>query len=192
MRFNNGFFWNKLYRRDFIEKNHLRFGNERIQQDEVFNIKVYKCLNHLELIPGTYYHYYVYNTGNNRSRFIPDRYEIYKSVYEQFCELRDLWHLKDKHFDDYLNKRLFANLNDLLRHNLVHPKCTWSKEEQMIELNRVMNDRDFQDAIAFKEKNGLGIEDRLLLYAYRKRSIRLIKLMNCFFNNLRSVKHSIS
>lgn len=189
LKFNNGFFWNKIYRRDFLEKNHLRFGSERIQQDEAFNLRVYKCLRHLELIPSTYYHYFVYNTGNNRSRFIPNRYEIYKSMYANFCDLRDYWRLEDPRFEAYLYNRLFANLNDLLRYNLVHPKCTWSEEVRMEEMERVMNDSDFRNAIAFKEKEGMCIEDRLFLYAYRKRSIYLINVLNSIFFGLRFIKH---
>lgn len=192
MKFNNGFFWNKLYRRDFIEKHHLRFGNERIQQDEVFNLKVYKCVNHLEIIPGTFYHYFVYNTGNNRSRFIPERYEIYKSVYRHFCDLRDYWNLKDARLDTYLYNRLFESLNVLLRYNLTHPKSTWNKDEREAELHKVLNDQDFQEAIAFKQKEGIGLENRLFQFAYRIHSVRLIVILNSFFSCLRALKHSLA
>ena len=34
----NGFVANKFYRRDFIERDHTRFGWQRIQQDELFNL----------------------------------------------------------------------------------------------------------------------------------------------------------
>lgn len=192
LKFNNGFFWNKLYRRDFIEKYHLRFGNERIQQDEVFNLNVYKYVNHLELIPGSFYHYYVYNAGNNRSRFIPDRFEIYKSVHEHFCDLRDFWGLAgDARFDAFLNNRLFVNLNDLLRNNLTHPRCQWRKKECQAEITRVMNDKDFRTAIEYMEKRGLNFENRLFLWAYRRQSIEIIKTCNYIFEQLRTIKRGI-
>lgn len=191
LKFNNGFFWNKIYRRDFLEKNHLRFGNERIQQDEVFNLKVYKCVNHLELIPGTFYHYYVYNTGNNRSRFIPERYTIYKTVYNDFCELRDRWNIYDNRFDDYLNNRLFDNLNALLRYNLVHSNCSWNKQECLMEFDRVLEDKDFQNVIKLKKRVRLGLECKLFLSAYLMRSIRLIKVLNWLFFYMRRIKHYI-
>lgn len=191
LKFNNGFFWNKLYRRDFLEKNQLRFGNERIQQDEVFNLKVYKCVNHLELIPGALYHYYVYNTGNNRSRFISNRYQIYKSVYAHFCELRDCWKLNDERFEKYLFNRLFDSLNVLLRYNLSHPNCPWSREECEEEMNRVLNDKDYSAAIMYKERKGVTLEKRLFLFAYRKHSLRLIKLLNGAFSGLRNFKRKI-
>lgn len=191
LKFNNGFFWNKFYRRDFLENHHLRFGDERIQQDEVFNLKVYKYVNHLELIPGVFYHYYVYNTGNNRSRFIPNRYENYKSVYAHFCELRDFWELKDERLGAYLNNRLFYSLNALLRYNLTHPQCTWNRDEIMKEMYRVMNDKDFCDAIDWKVSQGMSIESQLFLFAFRRQSLILIRIQNFVFSSLRGIKHML-
>lgn len=191
LKFNNGFFWNKMYRRDFIEKNHLRFGSERIQQDEVFNLQVYKYLNHLEIISGVFYHYYIYNSGNNRSRFIPDRYNIYKNVYSHFCDLRDFWRIEDVRLNTYLCNRLFENLNVLLRYNLVHPQCTWNKDRRVKEMIRVMEDKDFREAIVFKEGEGLDLENRIFLWAYRKHSLKFIEIINPCFFFLRYVKHRI-
>lgn len=188
----NGFPWNKLYRKSFLDKYNLRFENQRIQQDEVFNLKCYRHVNRMLLSESVLYDYYVYDRGNTRSRFIPERFDIYKSVYRHFCELRNFWALEDGRFDSYLHSRLFINLNDLLRHNLVHPKCPWNRDERKAEIDRVMNDRIFQDAIAFKELEGMTLESKLFLLAYRMRSIFLIRIFNSIFSGLRSLKHLIA
>lgn len=185
----NGFPWNKMYRKSFLDRHGLRFENQRIQQDEVFNLKCYHRVERLLFSDSVLYDYFVYDHGNTRSRFIPDRFDIYKSVYRHFCDLRDYWNLKDVLLDAYLYKRLFESLNALLRYNLVHPKCTWSKGEKMIELNRVMTDKDFLRAIDFMQKKGIDFENRLFLYAYRKRCIMLIIAMNYMFAKLRNIKN---
>ena len=60
--------------------------------------------------------------------------DIYKSVYTQFRILQQRWNLEDPRFEDYLRHRLYGNMHDLLRYNLIHPKTTWTKEEQLVEL----------------------------------------------------------
>lgn len=187
----NGFFWNKCYRKSFLDKYGIRFGNQRIQQDEVFNLKVYEHLEHCYLSPRLLYHYYIYNVGNTRSRFIPERYEIYKSIYSQFRKQQDVWGIKDTRFDSYLYNRLYNNMHDLLRYNMMHSNCIWTKKQKMVELNRVVDDLDVQKAIEYKKKKGLNLENRLFLWAYERKSLVLINTLNTIFALLRSVKHHI-
>lgn len=185
----NGFFWNKCYRRSLVEFNKLRFGDERIQQDEIFNIKMLQCVKSCYLSPEILYNYYIFESGNNRSRFIPNRFEIYKSVYSAFRNLQAKWSLVDSRFDDYLYRRLFAGMNATLRFNLVHPDCNWSKNRKKLEIKRVMNDGDVRSAVSYVEKLGLGIEDKLFLVLFRKGLIFCIYFFNLVFLYLRSLKN---
>lgn len=185
----NGFFWNKCYRRTFLEANKLRFGDERIQQDEIFNIKMLQCVKSCYLSPEILYNYYIFESGNNRSRFIPNRFEIYKSVYNAFRCLQKEWNLNDNRLDDYLYRRLFVGMNVTLRFNLMHPDCNWSKNRKKQEIERVMNDGDVRSAVSYVEKLGLGIEDRLFLKAFRNSNILFVTSLNYLFFCLRYAKH---
>lgn len=147
-KFNNGFFWNKLYSRAFIEKNHLRFGNEFIQQDELFNIKVFSCVNHLELIPGFYYHYYVYNSGNNRSRYIANRFEIIAKVRNEFLELYSSWNLNDRKMLVYVYQRFFNDILVVLNYNLFHPDSNFSFIQRKIKVKEIFSHELTRDCIS--------------------------------------------
>ena len=78
----NGFVINKFYRLDFIQRTHTRFGWQRIQQDELFNLQLYPNVNRLYLSSEVLYHYFIYNSGNNRSRYIPERISVYESIFD--------------------------------------------------------------------------------------------------------------
>ena len=65
----NGFVWNKFYRLDFIQRVRARFGHQLIQQDELFNLQLYPQVCRLYLSSEALYHYYIYSSGNNRSRY---------------------------------------------------------------------------------------------------------------------------
>lgn len=178
-----------MYRKSFLDQNNLRFENQRIQPDEVFNLKCFNYLARCFFTDKILYHYFVYDHGNTRSRFVPDRYEIYNSVYDHFNSLKKHWQINDSRFEDYMNNRLIGNLHALLRFNLSHKKCHWNKIEKCQEIDRVMNDVKYQKAIEWKKTSGMNIEERLFIYAYQERSLFSIALMDRIFSFLRNIRH---
>lgn len=188
VRYGNGFAWNKVYRRSFIEQNHLRYENQRIQQDEVFNLKVYQEVNSIYLSPKLFYHYFIYNIGNTRSRFIPNRFDIYLSIFDHFIELKDAWHIDDSRFMEYLYKRLYSSVSQCLLYNLFHPDCMWNREEKNNEVKRIMSDNRVLRSFSFMKETKLGIEQRLYLNAFGRKSLFLISLYRNIFSFLRRIK----
>ena len=187
----NGFFWNKFYRRSFIEEHHLRFADQRIQQDEYFNLKVYEHLERCYISPCIFYHYYIYNTGNNRSKFIANRFENYMSIIHQFRKLQQTWGITDERFEDYLQKRLFSDMESCLLFNLSHPACLWSKNEKAAEIARVLDNKDVRGAISYNKQLGLNFEHRLYLSSIESRNLCRIQLALGFFRLLRSIKSKL-
>lgn len=111
IKFNNGFVWNKAYKRSFIIKNDIKFPNINIQQDELFNHQVYRVASHVKLIDKPLYNYYVYENGNVRSKHIPDRIEIFKQVKHSFESLAYFWDLNEnKELVKYINRRFLTNV----------------------------------------------------------------------------------
>ena len=183
----NGFPWNKFYRKSFLDRYNIRFENQRIQQDEVFNLKVYHYLDNAYVSSNVLYTYYIYNNGNTRSRFIPNRFDIYKSVRRHFDELKKYWNLKDKRLDDYLNKRFYQSVMACLLFNLTHPKSTFTKQQAKVEINRVMDDPLTIEAFDYARKNITGIEQRLYRKACKSRSLLQIRILTGLFSSLRKV-----
>lgn len=108
--FNNGFVWNKVYKRSFIQNNKISFESLRIQQDEVFNLQIYPRVGHTKVISDVLYDYFVYYTTNTRSGKIPERLDIYNRVREAFLQFCNIWQLKDNDFLQYIHNRYFHSL----------------------------------------------------------------------------------
>lgn len=191
VRNGNGFAWNKFYRRSFLDKYHLRFDDLRIQQDEVFNLRCYPYVERLYLSTEVLYDYYIYDVGNNRSRFIPDRFDIYVSIRDQFEKLRDTWSILDPRFDNYLQKRFFQSVDQTLRFNLLHPDCPWNHKKKNAEMNRVMEHPYTQKAITWAGTNVKDVEGRLYLYAFQQRNLRLLIAFASLLKGLRRLKHCL-
>jgi len=184
----NGFPWNKFYRKSFLEKHHLRYENQRIQQDEVFNLKCYRCLERAYLSPEVLYTYYIYEKGNTRSYFIPDRFDIYKSVRQHFEALKNFWSLSDVRLDDYLEKRFYKGVLQCMLFNLTHPGCPWTKLEKEKEMDRIMADSLTIQSFKFAEVHEVGTEQRLIRKACRDKSLFQIYLYARLFGLLHTIR----
>ncbi len=182
---NNGFVWNKTYRRDFLNRFQLRFENQRIQQDEVFNLKVYAKVDTLTLVPEILYHYIVYSSHNTRSHYIPNRLEIYKSVMTAFRLLLDEWRLSDTIIDSWLAKRFFRNIVYTLNYNSFHYESKIKSAERRKEILSILMDSDVQTVAKSVQSSEISFMERLYRLAIRKKSvflfstIRQLDLLKC-------------
>lgn len=110
MRFNNGFVWNKVYERDFLTNNRLRFPDLKIQQDEVFNLGVFPRVERVIVTDDVLYDYFVYYSGNTRSHYISERFDIFCRVKEAFLDFYDGWGVGDRRFLLYIHQRFIKSI----------------------------------------------------------------------------------
>lgn len=182
----NGFPWNKMYRKSFLNKYHLRFEDLLIQQDEVFNLGIYPFITKVVLSSKILYTYFVYNKGNTRSRFIPQRFEIYKTVNQRFLRLMDFWKLEDNRMVNYMYQRLWSNTVSGLLQNLNSDYCSWSIREKQDEIDRIAKDPCIMEAIA-KLRLKSSFEQRLYMKAIQKRSLVLLLYIHIVFDMFREI-----
>lgn len=186
----NGFSWNKMYRRSFLEGNKLRFSNLRIQQDEEFNLCVYHHVEHIYISPQCLYTYYIYSEGNTRSQFIQDRFDIYKKVYLSFRELQSYWKLNDWRLEDYLYRRLYVEVIQSLNFNMFHEDCPWSVAQKRHELNRVVSDFDVRKTFDYIKPKFRGFEDKIYIQCYEGRHLMLLYIVVKMFSLARKLTSS--
>lgn len=184
----NGFPWNKFYRKSFLDLNNLRFENQRIQQDEVFNLKCYRSVQRMFISSEVLYSYFVYENGNTRSRFIPERFDIYKSVNDHFMKLKRFWHLGDERFTHYLLNRFYNGVLQCMLFNNIHRNCTWSKEKISSEMHRIMTDSLTLQSFNYADSHLTSIEHKAYRLACRRESVFLIQSFTKIFNLFHSIR----
>ena len=191
VRNGNGFVWNKFYRKEFLDRYNLRFENQRIQQDEVFNLLVYPHLNRAYISPEILYTYYIYDKGNTRSRFIPDRFDIYVSVRDHFEHLKCYWRLDDERMDCYLHKRFWSSIITGAVPNMFHPDCPWNRRHRRIELEHIATHPYTHSCLQYMNNNVHDIENRMYLYALKRRSLWTTWFVYWLFGGMRKIKHTM-
>lgn len=186
----NGFAWNKFYRKSFIDKYHFRFGNQRIQQDEAFNLQFYPKLENVYIANEMLYHYFIYNTGNNRSKFIKDRYDIYLSIFHHLRNFATEWGLNDERLEKYTYSRFYSGIGNVILFNTFHPNSGYSLSDKKKEILRVLSLDSCKECINYMEQHfSWGLEGRLYLNAYKRASFGQICALRWTFNTLRKIKN---
>lgn len=197
LRFNNGFAWNKVYRRKFLIDNNLRFGTEAIQQDEPFNLRVYRTASSIRLIPDILYEYRVFDKGNNRARYIPERVKIYKSVFDEYRLLISEWNITDAEFIRYVYKKFIDDIICALTYNFSQKKCPLSFSEKNRLIKAAFYDSDVMEASEIcrtEVVRNLNFPRRMFYFAIYKRSLSLFYAAKCtrvFYTILSYIYHTI-
>lgn len=120
--------WNKLYRRDFIEKYQCRFENQKVGQDTIFNYKVYRDIDRVYINNNTYYHYVITRSGSAVNLYRKNRFELRSIGTARLEDLLQCWGYTKKFESVILNdwlKTLYVGLNNLFFH-----QCPLDDEEK--------------------------------------------------------------
>lgn len=195
LKFNNGFVWNKIYNRQFLVDNNILFKNLLIQQDEVFNLVVYRYANNITTLHDDLYTYHIYNVGNTRSNFIQNRFEIYCTVHQHFIDLYNYWNLNSNKFLIYLYTRLLTAIITCLTYNCYHKNTKFNRQERLDYICSILNSEKTTKCI--KQLDVLGYKPRqrftkkyykyIINKSYTK--FRYIWIIENLFINLKLLYH---
>lgn len=142
-----GFAWNKFYSTRFINENKLSFGTLKIQQDEPFTMLALKGAKKISVIDDILYDYYIYSSGNNGSRYISDRFDIYLHNHRLFVNFLDNLGISDPRAVVFLNKRLYAGILKYLTYDLKHCDCNLSNKDKKTLFKKVVTNTNAKVAI---------------------------------------------
>ena len=78
---------NKFYRKEIIDKHHIRNEHQALKEDFEFNIKVFKKALNFYLLNEPLYFYMKRNNGSLTSRFVPDYFRIHMQTLSSFKSL---------------------------------------------------------------------------------------------------------
>ena len=139
LKHGNGFAWNKFYRLSFLRKYGFHFGNQRIQQDEPFNMQLYPKLEHVYVCPRAYYHYVIYTSGNAGSRYLPNKADIITDVYHRFMAFYREWQLDDPRVLGYIQNRYLSGIFGVVTGTFFHKDCPWTRAEKRKKIDEILH-----------------------------------------------------
>lgn len=136
--------WNKLYKRDLIHKNNVRFRDLRRCQDATFNLDVYHYVEKIAVMDKAYYNY-MENTQADVWRKFPKNYiDINIFYYTHLMELMRDWGVYEGKVKEHYDTSLLLSVYDTLG-MYDNPKWEMNKQEQKEYVQEIMGRKSVQD-----------------------------------------------
>ena len=153
------FVWNKLYSRDFIEKCHIRFAENKFGEDHIFSLVTFLRANKVCYLDKFFYYYRTRKTSSTVS-FSDDNFCIFDNVelFKQYLIENDLY---DKFENEFVKYRLdaykwhYGKVLSTSRENYLYRcKCTMSEYEYDKFLKQTLCKQNFIQKIVSGWING--------------------------------------
>ena len=137
--------WNKLYKREIISQNNLKFSKQTLIEDFVFNTQYWRYISTLSVISSEKYHYVKASKDALTQRFLPDFLDVMNKRFEHIKALM-------VEYDVYsgTTKELLANM--YIKHAIAgvvrncSPKANYSWGEQYKRAKVLLNDAHSKEA----------------------------------------------
>ena len=148
--------WNKLYSREIIEKNNIRFKEEvETGEDFIFNLQYFRKINNICFSKEELY-YYIRRNNNSIT------YQYIDNMYEKGLEIHNLLEdfLKDMNFYNSKNKYILYG-NHLMGVfsaflNLFHKDCKLTLKQKKHYIKAIVN-REYVSECAVNRKRDKGL-----------------------------------
>lgn len=178
LKHGNGFAWNKFYNISFLKKYKFHFGNQRIQQDEPFNMQLYPKLENVYLCSRAYYHYVLYVNSNAGSRYILNKENVIKDVYSKFMKFYRTWNIDDEKVLEYIRTRFVKGMFGVITGNYYHPQCSFSNRERRKKIQEIFSDSQLIECQKVVNVSfGKNPVNQLQGWAFMHRKTRLVMCM---------------
>ena len=87
--------WSRIYNKEFILKNNIKFPSKPIGEDTLFNFQVYQQLDNILFIDSTLYNYIAGRDGSALTEFNPRRIEIQLDELQALQKLLKKFQIED-------------------------------------------------------------------------------------------------
>ena len=175
LKHGNGFAWNKFYRMSFIKKYNFHFGNQRIQQDEPFNMQLYPKLKDVYICQKAYYHYVLYINGNAGSRYVENKEDIITDVYHKFMNFYSEWNLKDDRVLEYIRRRYINGIFGVMTGNYFHKNCNYTSQQRKTKISKIMKNQEFSSVLKkTKIQYGKNPVNNIQIWAFNNRKPQIL------------------
>ena len=148
--------WNKIYKREIIEKNNITF-DEKVEtgEDFIFNLQYFRKAKKISFIKEKLYYYIRRNNNSITYKYIENMYEKgweIHSLLESFLEDMNFYNKENAYvlYGNHLTGAFSAFLN------LYHDNCKLTSKEKREYIRRII-DRPYVKECAVNRKSDKGI-----------------------------------
>lgn len=163
--------WTKLFNRELIEKNNIRFIHKlRMSQDVIFTITCLLHANSFYNLPNQHVYNYIHNPNSRTNTYLENTWDILKENTLQLKKLSDKFPMYDLHTQ--LPYSLVRNSMTTLRNIgfLGHK----NKKKALIQIENLLQDNDLEKALNIINTKKLSIDRKIIVLLMKNKNIKIL------------------
>lgn len=134
--------WNKLYRRDFLLNHQLSFPDLPFGEDTRFNFEVYRRLDSMVIVDGSYYTYIIGRPNSAANLYRPERLQAKLEEHDQLLALLAEFGQESATLSRYLRSKMLMNVAN----NIAQSDLNYHRKKQ--ELTKLLALPEFEGIFA--------------------------------------------
>lgn len=184
--------WNKLYKRDILLKNNIRFRpGVKYGEDFLFNTDYFSLVNTILTVKGHYYHYWKHESGTTTSTFLGDnsflsRRELSYETHRALFRTLGIYDEQKKTIDEIEARQIYATASWVFGNS-----CKLSFAEKLFHCDRIINQYKYGYLIQKYPLNSAHISQRIQVELLKKEQFSLFIICGSCISKARRLKHSM-
>lgn len=166
--------WCKVYKKDFLIKNHLKFiPNMTLMPDAIFNMNCFENAQNIYCFNKFLCYYRKYN-GSISQKYnenIIKEYENYFSLVSLYIEKCH----KNEKFKDILNVKIITSFDKYMQRYFFNYQNKENKETKELKFQQLINKDLYQKALKNVKIKYLGLYQKLIYNNIKKKNIKVLK-----------------
>ncbi len=161
-KWRQGFPWDKVFKRELIEENNLRYPiGIKADEDVIFCIQAFHFSKKVSYASIPLYHYRL-NNNSIGYKFTPDRERIDKDVFAKQFEIGKEYGLSKEYFDA-VNSRIIHMTIRLGWRSYFNPQYPGTLYSKIKKMNKALHSEPIYSAFDKVEKKRLRLDERVAL-----------------------------
>lgn len=164
------FTWNKLYKREFLEKTGIIFEQQTLIEDYMYNCKIWESVGKLSVVEGAYYHYIKFSKEALTQKFLPDYFDI---IDKRYVLMRAIFE-KENLFEGEM-REILCNMH--IKHVLAgmvrnfNKQSNYSAKQQKEKIKEMLNHPNCIQAMSYAV--GKRKQEKICNFIFRTKSVFL-------------------
>lgn len=154
-----GYPWNKVYQADYLKEKKFRYESVALNEDFLFNVKVFMDIQKLNLLAFAPYHYGKRQNTSLTNKFVPEYFPLHKRRIELLYEQHQYWGLCTKEVRQTLGSLYGRYILSALERNC-DPRAGMNHSDRYRWCRGLFNQAMFNDLIPparAKESKALSV-----------------------------------
>lgn len=139
-----GYTNNKFYKKEIIDKYHIKNEHQALKEDFEFNIKVFSVISNFYILNEPLYFYMKRNNGSLTAKFVPDYFSIHMKTLSSFIKLLQVrGELNQNAIELVVNRFIRYTLSAIERNTSPNANLTLKAQKDWI-IGSVYNQEQFK------------------------------------------------